>query len=191
MALILASKSPRRRELLAQMGLTDFEIHPALGEELAQPDLTPPELVQALALHKAQEVAQAFAQSGDVVIGADTIVVLDGQVLGKPHDEAHALAMLTALSGREHHVYTGVAVLQDGRALVQVEDTAVWFRNASEGELRRYIATGEPLDKAGAYGIQGRGALFVAHLDGDYFNVMGLPLCRLGQLLNELGVELL
>lgn len=144
MALILASKSPRRRELLAQMGLTDFEIHPALGEELAQPDLTPPELVQALALHKAQEVAQAFAQSGDVVIGADTIVVLDGQVLGKPHDEAHALAMLTALSGREHHVYTGVAVLQDGRALVQVEDTAVWFRNASEGELRRYIATGEP-----------------------------------------------
>ena len=108
MALILASKSPRRRELLAQMGLTDFEIHPALGEELAQPDLTPPELVQALALHKAQEVAQAFAQSGDVVIGADTIVVLDGQVLGKPHDEAHALAMLTALSGREHHVYTGV-----------------------------------------------------------------------------------
>ena len=116
MALILASKSPRRRELLAQMGLTDFEIHPALGEELAQPDLTPPELVQALALHKAQEVAQAFAQSGDVVIGADTIVVLDGQVLGKPHDEAHALAMLTALSGREHHVYTGVGGRHAGRA---------------------------------------------------------------------------
>ncbi len=191
MALILASKSPRRRELLAQMGLTDFEIHPALGEELAQPNLTPPELVQALALHKAQEVAQAFAQSGDVVIGADTIVVLDGQVLGKPHDEAHALAMLTALSGREHHVYTGVAVLQDGRALVQVEDTAVWFRNASEGELRRYIATGEPMDKAGAYGIQGRGGLLVSRIQGDYTNVVGLPIVRLASMLAQFGVTVL
>lgn len=191
MALILASKSPRRRELLAQMGLTDFEIHPALGEELAQPDLTPPELVQALALHQAQEVAQAFAQSGDVVIGADTIVVLDGQVLGKPHDEAHALAMLTALSGREHHVYTGVAVLQDGRALVQVEDTAVWFRNASEGELQRYIATGEPMDKAGAYGIQGRGGLLVSRIQGDYTNVVGLPIVRLASMLAQFGVTVL
>ena len=191
MALILASKSPRRRELLAQMGLTDFEIHPALGEELAQPDLPPPELVQALALHKAQEVAQAFAQSGDVVIGADTIVVLDGQVLGKPHDEAHALAMLTALSGREHHVYTGVAVLQDGRALVQVEDTAVWFRNASEGELRRYSATGEPMDKAGAYGIQGRGGLLVSRIQGDYTNVVGLPIVRLASMLAQFGVTVL
>ena len=191
MALILASKPPRRRELLAQMGLTDFEIHPALGEELAQPDLPPPELVQALALHKAQEGAQAFAQSGDVVIGADTIVVLDGQVLGKPHDEAHALAMLTALSGREHHVYTGVAVLQDGRALVQVEDTAVWFRNASEGELRRYIATGEPMDKAGAYGIQGRGGLLVSRIQGDYTNVVGLPIVRLASMLAQFGVTVL
>ena len=131
MALILASKSPRRRELLAQMGLTDFEIHPALGEELAQPDLTPPELVQALALHKAQEVAQAFAQSGDVVIGADTIVVLDGQVLGKPHDEAHALAMLTALSGREHHVYTGVGGRPGGPGPVEGVGTAGWFPDAA------------------------------------------------------------
>ena len=191
MALILASKSPRRRELLAQMGLTDFEIHPALGEELAQPDLTPPELVQALALHKAQEVARTFAQSGDVVIGADTIVVLDDQVLGKPQNEAHALAMLTALSGREHHVYTGVAVLQDGRALVQVEDTAVWFRNASEGELRRYIATGEPMDKAGAYGIQGRGGLLVSRIQGDYTNVVGLPIVRLASMLAQFGVTVL
>ena len=155
MALILASKSPRRRELLAQMGLTDFEIHPALGEELAQPDLTPPELVQALALQKAQEVAQAFAQSGDVVIGADTIVVLDG------------------------------------RALVQVEDTAVWFRNASEGELRRYIATGEPMDKAGAYGIQGRGGLLVSRIQGDYTNVVGLPIVRLASMLAQFGVTVL
>lgn len=133
MALILASKSPRRQELLAQMGLTDFEIHPAVGEELAEPGLTPPELVQALALHKAREVAEKFAQPGDLIIGADTIVVLDGQVLGKPHHEAHALEMLTALAGREHHVYTGVAVLQDGRELMQAEDTAVWFRDALGG----------------------------------------------------------
>ena len=182
MALILASKSPRRRELLAQMGLTDFEIHPAVGEELAEPGLTPPELVQALALHKAREVAEKFAQPGDLVIGADTIVVLDGQVLGKPHDEAHALAMLTALSGREHHVYTGVAVLQDGRALVQVEDTAVW---------RRYIATGEPMDKAGAYGIQGRGGLLVSRIQGDYTNVVGLPIVRLASMLAQFGVTVL
>ena len=191
MALILASKSPRRRELLAQMGLTDFEIHPALGEELAQPDLTPPELVQALALHKAQEVAQAFAQSGDVVIGADTIVVLDGQVLGKPHDEAHALAMLTALSGREHHVYTGVARLQDRPARVQGEDTARWLPHATEGELPRYIATGEPMDKAGAYGIQGRGGLLVSRIQGDYTNVVGLPIVRLASRLAQFGVTVL
>lgn len=191
MALILASKSPRRRELLAQMGLTDFEIHPAVGEELAEPGLTPPELVQALALHKAREVAEKFAHPGDLVIGADTIVVLNDQVLGKPHDEAHALEMLTALSGREHHVYTGVAVLQDGRELPQVEDTAVWFRDASQAELNRYIATGEPMDKAGAYGIQGRGGLLVSRIEGDYTNVVGLPIVRLASMLAQFGVTVL
>lgn len=191
MALILASKSPRRRELLAQMGLTDFEIHPAVGEELAEPGLTPPELVQALALHKAREVAEKFAHPGDLVIGADTIVVLNDQVLGKPHDEAHALEMLTALSGREHHVYTGVAVLQDGRELAQVEDTAVWFRDASQAELNRYIATGEPMDKAGAYGIQGRGGLLVSRIEGDYTNVVGLPIVRLASMLAQFGVTVL
>lgn len=183
MALILASKSPRRQELLVQMGLTDFEIHPAVGEELAEPGLTPPELVQALALHKAREVAEKFAQPGDLIIGADTIVVLDGQVLGKPHNEAHALEMLTALAGREHHVYTGVAVLQDGRELAQVEDTAVWFRDASEAELNRYIATGEPMDKAGAYGIQGFGMRYIRGISGDYYTVMGLPGARVRRFL--------
>lgn len=191
MALILASKSPRRQELLAQMGLTDFEIHPAVGEELAEPGLTPPELVQALALHKAREVAEKFAQPDDLIIGADTIVVLDGQVLGKPHNEAHALEMLTALAGREHHVYTGVAVLQDSRELAQVEDTAVWFRDASEAELNRYIATGEPMDKAGAYGIQGRGGLLVSRIEGDYTNVVGLPIVRLASMLAQFGVTVL
>lgn len=191
MALILASKSPRRRELLAQMGLTDFQIHPAMGEEVAPPGLTPPELVQALALHKAREVAQHHAQAGDLVIGADTIVVLDGQVLGKPRDEAHALEMLTALAGRAHHVYTGVAVLQDGRELAQVEDTTVWFRDASQAELKRYIATGEPMDKAGAYGIQGRGGLLVSRIEGDYTNVVGLPIVRLATMLAGFGVTVL
>lgn len=191
MALILASKSPRRRELLAQMGLTDFQIHPAMGEEVAPPGLTPPELVQALALHKAREVAQHHAQAGDLVIGADTIVVLDGQVLGKPRDEAHALEMLTALAGRAHHVYTGVAVLQDGQELAQVEDTTVWFRDASPEELKRYIATGEPMDKAGAYGIQGRGGLLVSRIEGDYTNVVGLPIVRLATMLAGFGVTVL
>ena len=188
---ILASGSPRRRELLEMLGVPNLTIRPAKGPERATPGAGPEQTVRELALHKAQEVAQAFAQSGDVVIGADTIVVLDGQVLGKPHDEAHALAMLTALSGREHHVYTGVAVLQDGRALVQVEDTAVWFRNASEGELRRYIATGEPMDKAGAYGIQGRGGLLVSRIEGDYTNVVGLPIVRLASMLAQFGVTVL
>lgn len=191
MALILASKSPRRRELLVQMGLTDFQIHPAMGEEVAPPGLTPPELVQALALHKAREVAQHHAQAGDLVIGADTIVVLDGQVLGKPRDEAHALEMLTTLAGRAHHVYTGVAVLQDGQELAQVEDTTVWFRDASPEELKRYIATGEPMDKAGAYGIQGRGGLLVSRIEGDYTNVVGLPIVRLATMLAGFGVTVL
>lgn len=191
MALILASKSPRRRELLAQMGLTEFQIHPAVGEEQAEPELTPPELVQALALHKAREVAQTHAQAGDLVIGADTIVVLDGQVLGKPKHEAHALEMLTALAGRAHHVYTGVAVVQDGRELVQAEDTTVWFRAASQEELTRYIATGEPMDKAGAYGIQGRGGLLVSRMEGDYTNVVGLPIVRLAEMLAQFGVTVL
>ena len=119
------------------------------------------------------------------------MVFLDDQRLGKPVDEADALRMLTALQGRRHTVRTGVTLRQGDKSLTQSEATDVCFRSASESELLAYIATGEPMDKAGAYGIQGRGALFVAHLDGDYFNVMGLPLCRLGQLLNELGVELL
>ena len=158
---ILASGSPRRRELLEMLGVPDLTIRPATGPERATPGAGPEQTVRELSLHKAQEVAQTCAPE-DIIIAADTIVYLDGAILGKPRDHDDAVRMLTALSGREHIVYTGVAVLRGG-------------------ELRQ----------AGAYGIQGRGALFVAHLDGDYFNVMGLPLCRLGQLLNELGVELL
>ena len=185
MAIILASKSPRRRELLAQMGLTDFQVIPAVGEETADPNLAPPELAEALALHKAWEVARNHAAHGDLVIGADTIVVLDGKVLGKPRDAAHALEMLTALSGRRHHVYTGVALLRDGAEQVAHEDTEVHFCPLTREEMLRYIATGEPMDKAGAYGIQGRGALFIDWIQGDYCNVVGLPLCRLGKMLAQ------
>ena len=190
MRIILASQSPRRRELLERMGISDFLIRPAQGEENFDPSLTPAQLVEALSRQKAEEIS-AGAGPEDIVIAADTIVYLDGVILGKPKDTADAARMLAALSGREHTVYTGVAVLRGGETRQAAEHTAVRFRTLTPEEIARYIATGEPMDKAGAYGIQGRGALFVAHLDGDYFNVMGLPLCRLGQLLNELGVELL
>ena len=187
---ILASGSPRRRELLEMLGVPDLTIRPAKGPERATPGAGPEQTVRELSLHKAQEVAQTCAPE-DIIIAADTIVYLDGAILGKPRDHDDAVRMLTALSGREHIVYTGVAVLRGGELRQAAERTAVRFRPLTSGEIERYIATGEPMDKAGAYVIQGRGALFVAHLDGDYFNVMGLPLCRLGQLLNELGVELL
>ena len=188
---ILASGSPRRRELLEMLGVPNLTIRPAKGPERATPGAGPEQTVRELALHKAQEVAQTCAPE-DIVIAADTIVYLDGVILGKPKDTADAARMLAALSGREHTVYTGVAVLRGGETAA---GGRAHGRALSHADVRRrstrYIATGEPMDKAGAYGIQGRGALFVAHLDGDYFNVMGLPLCRLGQLLNELGVELL
>ncbi len=187
---ILASGSPRRRELLEMLGVPDLTIRSATGPERATPGAGPEQTVRELSLHKAQEVAQTCAPE-DIIIAADTIVYLDGAILGKPKDHDDAVRMLTALSGREHIVYTGVAVLRGGELRQAAEHTAVRFRALTPAEIERYIATGEPMDKAGAYGIQGRGALFVAHLDGDYFNVMGLPLCRLGQLLNELGVELL
>ena len=187
---ILASGSPRRRELLEMLGVPDLTIRPATGPERATPGAGPEQTVRELSLHKAQEVAQTCAPE-DIIIAADTIVYLDGAILGKPKDHDDAVRMLTALSGREHIVYTGVAVLRGGELRQAAERTAVRFRTLTPAEIERYIATGEPMDKAGASGMPGRGALFVAHLDGDYFNVMGLPLCRLGQLLNELGVELL
>ena len=189
MAIILASKSPRRQELLTQMGLTDFQVIPARGKETVNPALTPPKLAEALALQKVREVSRDHAAPGDLVIGADTIVVLDGTVLGKPRNTAHALQMLTALSGRRHHVYTGVAVLRDGTELVAHEDTEVHVCPLTHEEMLRYIATGEPMDKAGAYGIQGRGALLIDRIHGDYCNVVGLPLCRLGKMLARFGLH--
>ena len=188
MTIILASQSPRRRELLGQMGISDFIIRPARGEEKAAPGLSPARLVEALSLQKGLEVA-ASAAPGDIVISADTVVAVDGQVLGKPHSIQQAHEMLSALSGREHTVYTGVTVCRGGQILTQHEATTVRFRPLTAQEIDAYIATGEPMDKAGSYGIQGRGALLVEGISGDYFNVVGLPVCRLGRMLTQFGVD--
>lgn len=187
---ILASGSPRRRELLEMLGVPDLTIRPAKGPERATPGAGPEQTVRELSLHKAQEVAQTCAPE-DIIIAADTIVYLDGAILGKPRDHDDAVRMLTALSGREHIVYTGVAVLRGGELRQAAERTAVRFRPLTSGEIERYIATGEPMDKAGAYGIQGGASIFVRHLDGDYFCVMGLPLCPLAEMLRACGVQVL
>ena len=190
MEIILASNSPRRRELLGQMGIENFKIISPNVDERVDPGLSPAGMVEELSRRKAQAAAQN-AGPGDLIIAADTVVVLGGTVLGKPKDEADAFAMLSALSGREHHVYTGVTVLQGDRAVTEHEETAVAFREIWPDEIRGYIATGEPMDKAGAYGIQGMGALLVSGIRGDYCNVVGLPVFRLGRMLGQFGVDLL
>ena len=187
---ILASGSPRRRELLEMLGVPDLTIRPATGPERATPGAGPEQTVRELSLHKAQEVAQTCAPE-DIIIAADTIVYLDGAILGKPKDHDDAVRMLTALSGREHIVYTGVAVLRGGELRQAAEQTAVRFRTLTPAEIERYIATGEPMDKAGAYGVQSLGALLVERIDGDFFNVMGLPVLLLSRMLAEFGVTLL
>lgn len=188
MAIILASQSPRRRELLGQMGLTDFIIRPAQGEEQADPALSPAQLVEALSRRKGLEVA-ASAHAGDLVIAADTVVAIDGHVLGKPHSRQEAVEMLSRLSGRTHTVYTGVTLCRDGQAVTEHEATAVRFRPLTAAEIEAYADSGEPMDKAGAYGIQGLGALLVERIEGDYCNVVGLPICRLGRMLARFGLD--
>ncbi len=190
MAIILASQSPRRRELLGQMGITGFEIRPARGEELPHPELSPARLVEELSRQKAAEVS-ADTGPGDLVIAADTVVAADGRVLGKPGSPEEAAEMLSLLSGRSHVVYTGVTVVRDGEAVTEHEATSVHFRSLTQDEIAAYVATGEPMDKAGAYGIQGYGALLVEGIQGDYANVVGLPVCRLGRILSRFGVDAL
>ena len=189
MEIVLASGSPRRRELLEMLGVKDFAVIPARGEELPHPELSPAELVKELSRAKAAEVAGAHPEA--LVIGADTVVAVDGRVLGKPADEADAARMLRLLSGREHEVFTGVTVMAGGAAESCAERTVVRFLPLTEREIAAYVATGEPMDKAGAYGIQGRASVFTQGIDGDFFNVMGLPVCRLGQMLKSFGVDLL
>lgn len=189
MKIVLASASPRRYELLNTVGLTDFLVCPALGEEIIDLSLAPHEIVMSLASQKAREVA-TFHRDG-LVIAADTVVAIGDKVLGKPKNADDAREMLTMLSGNSHEVYTGICVIKDGREICQFEQTSVYFRKLSTREILAYIETGEPMDKAGSYGIQGRGAIFVEKIIGDYFNVMGLPLCRLGTILAKLGVDLI
>lgn len=188
--IILASQSPRRRQLLEQIGLEDFDILVPDADESYDPALSPQEIVGSICRKKA-EAARALARDGDaLLIAADTMVFLDGLRLGKPHSQEEAHAMLRALSGRTHHVCTGVTVCRGERMDTRVETTGVAFRPLTDREIRCYIRTGEPMDKAGAYGVQGKAALFVSGIDGDYFNVMGLPLHLLGQMLEDFGVDL-
>lgn len=185
--IVLASGSPRRQELLRRIGVTEFDVRVPEVEESCPAGLTPRETVEYISREKADAAARLCTED-EIVITADTMVFLDGQRLGKPADEADALRMLTALQGRRHTVCTGVTVRQGGRSVTESEATEVCFRPASEAELRGYIATGEPMDKAGAYGVQGKGALLVERLDGDFFNVMGLPVLRLSRMLGQFGV---
>ena len=184
--IVLASGSPRRRELLTRMGIADFDVRVPETEETYPPNLTPRETVEYISREKARAAA-ALCRPDEIVITADTMVFLDGARLGKPRDEAHALEMLTALQGRRHTVCTGVTVCRGDYADTQSEETEVFFRPATEQELRAYIRTGEPMDKAGAYGIQGGAGKFVESLDGSYENVMGFPVRLVGEMLGRFG----
>lgn len=180
---ILASASPRRRELLNLIGL-QHEVLPADVDETLHPGEIPFAYAERLARAKAQKSAMA----GTVSIGSDTIVVVDGDVLGKPADEAEAAAMLRRLSGRSHKVMTAVAVAFDGEITSEVVEVGVTFRTLRDDEIADYVRTGEPMDKAGAYGIQGFGATIVDGVDGDYFAVMGLPVNRMVRLFESVGL---
>ena len=187
MNVILASASPRRKELLGLFGVA-FVIRAADIDETMDPDRTPLDEVGRVSRLKALATAR---EADDLVIAADTIVVCGGAVLGKPRDEADAVAMLESLSGRDHQVMTGVTVLRGDKAVTFTEVTDLHFRELTAREIARYVASGEPMDKAGSYGIQGGAALFCTGMTGDYYNVMGLPVCRLGQVLRELAPDVM
>lgn len=189
MDIVLASASPRRQELLTQMGLT-YRIHAVDIDEHMDRLLAPGPLVEAISQEKAAACA-ALEGPDALIIAADTVVALDHAVLGKPHNEADAGRMLSSLSGRDHQVFTGFTVRRGEAAVTQSECTNVRFRLLSREEIEAYVATGEPMDKAGAYGVQALGALLVEGIRGDYFNVMGLPVCRLGLVLKNFGVNCL
>lgn len=182
--LVLASQSPRRAELIGRLGL-EFQTLPADLDESYMAGETPPQHAERLSREKALAIAAGRPEA--LVIGSDTIVVIDGEVLGKPRDRDHAIAMLTRLSGREHEVCTGVAVAHRGKVESDLERVRVRFRTLDPRACEEYVATGEPMDKAGAYGIQGFGSALVEGIEGDYFAVMGLPLGLLVSLVQDLG----
>ena len=187
---ILASNSPRRKDILRQVGII-FSSEPAHIDEHILPGETPEIYAERVALDKAH-IAAKRAKAG-IVIAADTIVVLDDTILGKPSDDQDAGRMLTMLSGRMHRVITGIVVMDaaTGRTLTNTSITRVWFRTLTDDEIRSYVSTGEPLDKAGAYGIQEKGALFIERIDGCYFNVVGLPVSLLGEMLRAFDIDLI
>ena len=187
MQLILASQSPRRRELLGLFSVP-FIIRVADIDETMDPGKSPYDEVARVSRRKALAVER---EDDDIVIAADTIVVCEGKVLGKPKTEAQAMDMLRLLSGRDHQVMTGMTVLRGAEARTVTEVTDLHFRKLSETEIARYVHSGEPMDKAGAYGIQGGAALFCEKMVGDYYNVMGLPVCRLDKLLKELAPQIM
>ena len=192
---ILASGSPRRKELLELMGLEFKVIVSQADEDSVSKDLKPKLYVQELALLKASATAKEVLHNKNaVIISADTIVTLDGQILGKPKDEDDAFNTLSKLSGREHEVYTGYCVMRisDGKAVCGKVRTKVKFKDLSDDKIRGYINSGEPMDKAGAYGIQGLGSLLIEKIDGDYFNVVGLPISALADTLeDEMDIKIL
>ncbi|MDR1648705.1 MAG: Maf family protein [Synergistaceae bacterium] len=182
--IVLASGSPRRRELLKGLGW-DFETAVSEIDESALPGETPEALCVRLAEAKAAAVAES--RKNALVVGADTIVVVDGEVLGKPRDRPESLSMIRRLQGRAHEVLTGLALIWEETAARGLERTTVRFRPLNDAALQAYADTGEGMDKAGAYAVQGKGALLVSAIEGDYFNVVGLPLCRLGLMIEEMA----
>ena len=187
MQLILASASPRRKELLGLFHIP-FLIRVADIDETMDPDFSPADEVGRVSRMKALAVPR---EPNDVVIAADTIVVCAGRVLGKPHSPEEAVETLRLLSGRDHQVMTGVTVVRGDKAETFTEVTDLHFRELTEKEIHAYVATGEPMDKAGSYGIQGGAALFCSHMVGDYYNVMGLPVCRLGDVLRRMAPDMM
>jgi septum formation protein len=186
---VLASSSPRRKDLLEKAGL-EFTIHPVQVEEMDEDNPDPLELARSISLAKA--FAAAPWHPGSVIIAADTFGWLEGKPLGKPRDEDDARALLTLLSGKCHRVITGFTILDEdtGRSVSRAVETRVCFRELSKGEIDEYVKTGEPLDKAGAYAIQGKGAGLVERIEGDYYNVVGLPILALAEELKKFGIDL-
>lgn len=188
--IILASGSPRRKQILEQVGL-NFTVEVSDYEEKSIPGVSPSEFVETLSLEKANVVAKNHNDA--IIIGADTIVVLDNQILGKPKTKQDAREILKKLSGNTHSVFTGFTIIDtvNKRTITNHVETKIRFKNLSEEEILAYIETGEPMDKAGAYGVQDKGALFVEHIEGDYSSVMGLPIVKIFEILKELGIDIL
>lgn len=189
--IILASASPRRKELLRQLIGDNFIVFPSSYKEPSYPELSPEKLLQKHSVEKARNVAKHFDTG--LVISADTSVIFNGEILGKPHSPEKAEEMLTKLSGQKFEVVTGLTVLDlsTGREISESVTTFVWMAKISKEQISAYIRTGEPLDKAGAFAAQGKGAVLIERIEGDFFNVVGLPLFRLGKIMERFGVSIL